>query len=71
MNAAEWLENLLASYGALGVLFAAVFVKFGVHRLDPIASSSTAGFRMMIVPGTIALWPVLLRLWLRKESQRQ
>ncbi len=54
----------LGIYLAGGVVFAVPFVLGGVNRLDPHAKSGTWGFRVLIVPGTIFLWPLLLGRWL-------
>jgi len=51
------------AYAALGVLFALAFVTRGVQRVDPAAKTGTLGFRLLIVPGAVALWPLLLRRW--------
>ncbi len=63
-DAAGWIAALLALYVALGVLFAVPFVLRGVNRVDPIARESTRGFRLIILPGVVALWPLLARRWL-------
>ena len=52
-------------YLALGLLFAVPFAARGVNRIDPIANGGTWGFRLMIVPGVVALWPLLLMRWVR------
>ena len=62
--AATWLVRLVGAYLILGVLFAVPFVARGVNRIDPVAARGTWGFRVLIFPGTVALWPVLLRRWL-------
>lgn len=52
------------AYAAAGALFAAYFVVRGIGRVDHAASQSDWRFRLIILPGTIALWPVLARkLW--------
>jgi hypothetical protein len=56
---------LLASYLALGFVFALAFVCFGAGRIDPHAAHGTWGFRLLIIPGAAALWPLLLSRWLR------
>lgn len=61
---ASWLVTLLGVYSALGVVFAVAFVTRGVGRVDPAARQGTWGFRLLIVPGTVALWPLLARRWL-------
>jgi hypothetical protein len=52
-----------AAYAALGAAFAAAFVTRGVSRIDPGAKGSQWGFRLLIVPGVVALWPYLLGRW--------
>lgn len=61
---AVWLVRLLLAYLAAGVVFAVPFAVRGVGAIDPIAAESTRGFRLIIVPGAIALWPLLLRRWI-------
>jgi len=70
MEAAEWLVNVLSAYGALGALFAVAFVTKGISRVDPAAEGSRAGFRLIVFPGTAALWPLLLLLWIDKSRVR-
>ena len=62
---AVWFVRLLEVYLLLGMLFAGPFVVRGVGRIDPVAARGTWGFRLIIVPGAIALWPWLLRRWRR------
>ena len=54
------VEGLLALYFWTGLLFAIAFVTRGVDRLDAAAKGASWGFRLLIVPGTTALWPWLL-----------
>lgn len=55
---------MLGLYLALGLCFAVPFVMRGVDRIDPHAANGTWGFRLMIVPGVVFLWPLLARRWL-------
>ena len=57
---AEVLADGLIAYFVAGLVFACVFVARGAGFLDPAAGRSGWGFRMMIIPGSAALWPVLL-----------
>ena len=52
-------------YLAGGLMFAVPFVLFGVKRIDPHAAQGSWGFRLLIIPGTMAFWPLLLRRWLK------
>lgn len=56
---ANALVACLAAYAAVGVVFAVPFVLRGVDRIDPAAPGSTWGFRLVIAPGVVALWPLL------------
>lgn len=59
------LVMLLQAYLLLGLLFGVWFVFGPLNRLDPSASESGIGFRLLILPGVSALWPFLLRQVLR------
>ena len=63
MTAAEWIVVLAAGYAAVGLLFGLAFVTIGVTRLDPAARGTSVAFRVVILPGSVALWPFLLRKW--------
>jgi hypothetical protein len=55
-------------YLAVGVIFALAFVSFGIARVDPSAAGSSVWFRMLVVPGAVALWPLLLSRWVRGKT---
>jgi hypothetical protein len=55
-------------YLALGLAFALAFVTAGVQRLDPGARGAGLGFHLLILPGSAALWPLLLVRWLRGDE---
>jgi len=57
---AKAIVYTMAGYASLGLLFALPFVCRGVQRLDSEAQGSGVGFRLLILPGVAALWPVLL-----------
>ena len=64
VRAAEVVVLLGAVYVACGLVFAPFFVWRGVGRVDPAARTTGLGFRLIVLPGVAALWPVLLRRWL-------
>jgi hypothetical protein len=59
-----WLVRVFELYLLCGVLFAVPFAWNGASKLDPVAREGTWGFRLLILPGAVALWPLLLRRWL-------
>jgi len=60
---------VLTLYGGLGLLFAIPFVWFGVQRLDSEAQGSGIAFRLLILPGVAAFWPLFLRRWMRGVTE--
>ncbi|MFN0066029.1 MAG: hypothetical protein ACKVYV_00175, partial [Limisphaerales bacterium] len=50
-----------ALYVLAGIAFAVGFHRRGLVRLDPAAAGGGLGFRLLITPGLVALWPVLRR----------
>jgi hypothetical protein len=65
---ARVIVGALAGYAALGLIFAPVFVTRGIGRLDPSAREASWAFRLLVLPGVVALWPCLLRRWLSGAS---
>lgn len=68
MNVAQWIVNLAMVYALIGSIFAIAFALFGVERIDPSAKGSPLFFRLLIIPGAAALWPLLLKRWLSGTS---
>ncbi|MDA7633211.1 hypothetical protein N8766_03805 [bacterium] len=50
-------------YGMIGFVFAVPFVFRGVDQIDPAAKNASFGFRMLIIPGSLLFWPLLLWRW--------
>ena len=65
MAVATWLVWILTAYAAVGLIAGCVFIAFGIAKIDPLAQGAGWGFRLVVLPGTIALWPLLLSRWLR------
>lgn len=60
---AEWFVLALALYGLAGLIFALAFQLRGLSRIDAAARGAGLGFRLLILPGMVALWPLLSRRW--------
>jgi len=56
---ADWIWGMAALYGLAGAIFTVPFVTHWVGLLDASARKGSWGFRIIIVPGCVALWPVL------------
>ena len=59
----------LETYAGLGLIFAVLFVWVGVHRLDSEAQGSGIAFRLLILPGVTAFWPMFLLRWTRRTVE--
>jgi len=68
MPAVELFVTLLEAYAAIGLLFACIFVAVGIIQVDPLSRGSGIGFRLIVLPGVAALWPVLLTRWIRSKG---
>ncbi|MDE2652725.1 MAG: hypothetical protein OXI71_02825 [Gemmatimonadota bacterium] len=61
----------LAVYGAAGAVFAVPFALRGAGAIDPAARGGTWGFRVLTVPGVVALWPLMLVKWVRAGAKER
>jgi hypothetical protein len=59
------LLMIVAVYLACGFIFMIPFIIKGVNVTDEGAHGSSIGFRIIIIPGVIVFWPILLRKWIR------
>src|SRR5215468_5856024 len=61
------MVSVVGAYLSCGVLFAIPFIVKGVRAIDEGAQGATLGFRIIILPGTIVIWPLRKRhfqIWL-------
>jgi len=59
----------IAAYAIVGITVAVAFFLFGVARNMPQASL-TIGARVLLLPGAVALWPLVLHGWIRSRATR-
>lgn len=50
---------IVAAYLSFGFLYALIFVTILAGRLDPGVQGTSLGFRLLLLPGATALWPLL------------
>lgn len=63
MTTAHIILGTAALYAGCGLVFAAAFLTRGVGRVDPAAAGASVWVRLLLAPGCVALWPVLLQRW--------
>ena len=52
-------------YAVLGLCVALAFVVLGVTRILPQPATVTIPARVLLFPGAVVLWPVVVRRWLQ------
>jgi hypothetical protein len=62
--------TLLGGYLAIGCVFALLFAVKGAPQLDHAARNAPWSFRVLILPGAAALWPILLKRWRAASRSR-
>jgi hypothetical protein len=65
MTIVEIILCIVALYLALGFLFMIPFIIKGINKIDEGAHGSSIGFRIIIIPGVIVFWIVLLNKWIK------
>lgn len=65
---AKALVDLLAAYAGVGLVFGVMFVWRGMARVDAAAQGTGLFFRMLVLPGVAAFWPMFLARWARGMS---
>ena len=56
-------------YLTIGFLFSIPFAFFGTGKIDSAARGATLGFKLLIIPGSMALWPLLAWRWIKGVSE--
>ena len=60
--------SIVFFYFVAGTLFVIPFLIKGIYTIDAGAHGSSKGFYIIIIPGIITFWPLLLRKWVRAKS---
>jgi hypothetical protein len=66
----ESIFTLSGLYLLCGFVFALVFIFKGLNKVDEGAHGSTVGFKIIIIPGTMIFWPILLKKWISASKQK-
>jgi hypothetical protein len=62
------LLQIAATYAVAGIVTAVWFFVRRIKRLNPSAAGGSLGFRVLVTPGIIALWPLILMKAVRPGS---
>ena len=65
----QLIFSLVGVYLLIGLVFSVPFVLRGVGRVDPAAHQAPLVFRVLILPGVVGLWPVMLSKWSRARQR--
>lgn len=55
-------------YLVCGLALGVPFVLRGADRVDDAAKGTSIGFRLLILPGTVALWPLMAMKWFKVQK---
>lgn len=71
MTLSEGIMALVQIWGMIGALVCVAFLLVGIDRIDPAAHDAYA-FRPLLIPGIIAIWPLVLwRWWTLEKLQKR
>lgn len=63
MDEARFFVDMVGYYIWVGTAVAGLFLLVGIDRIDPSARG-TYLFRLLLIPGVVGLWPLVLWRWL-------
>ena len=62
---------IVGMYLCAGVIFSFFFIKKGIKIIDPDGThESSAGFKIIIIPGVIVFWSLLLEKWMKAQKNK-
>ena len=65
MQLAEIFTTIFYFYLAIGLLFGLWFIFKGVQKVDDGMEGAKPGLRLLLLPGSIALWPFMVNKYLK------
>jgi hypothetical protein len=65
---AEVILFVWLAYSVCGLAVGVPFVLRGVDHVDASARGAFIGFRLLILPGTVALWPLIAAKWIKART---
>jgi hypothetical protein len=70
MNLSGTIFDAVVLYATVGVVTALAFVSFGIGQVLQPPLPATLGARILLLPGSFALWPYILIRWHRARRRR-
>ena len=70
MYVASVLILIFQAYVGIGVIVALLFLLWGIDRIDDAAHHSYL-FRLLLIPGVVGIWPLVLHRWRQLEVARR
>lgn len=67
---AETLLMIAEGYGWIGLAVALAFLLWGIDRIDAAARGAYP-FRVLLVPGIVVLWPLVLVRWMQVSQSEE
>lgn len=68
MFIAEIVLWVSAFHLLIGLAVGVSFIWRGVDKVDTAAHGTSVTFRLVILPGCVALWPLILQRWLHAQK---
>ena len=65
MHPIELFLITLAVYLLIGVTFSIAFTLLGAKAIDQVAKTTSFGFKLLVLPASALLWPIMLAKWIR------
>ena len=62
------LLGIVGLYVMIGLVLGLAFVLRGINRVDEAAGDSAFIFRVVILPGCVGLWPIVLLKWINASK---
>ena len=69
LELAQVVVNAFDAYFASGVIFALLFLPRSVVRVDPRMAAAPKMLRLLILPGVVAMWPLLAWRWVSRAPE--
>ncbi len=60
--------TIIGMYLMCGLVFSLAFISRGLKILDEGSHGAGIGFKLIIIPGCMVFWPVLLKKWMNAKK---